>query len=162
MIYLALGSNVGDGAEQLAAARRALRSCDIEMVCASALYQSDALLPDDAPNDWDVTYTNQVIEVMCEHSPEQLLSIVKEVEEAVGRQDRGRWGPREVDIDIIAMGDVLLESEALTVPHKEMTKRDFVLRPLREIAPSWVHPITKQTVSELIDALPESELRVAC
>lgn len=162
MIYLALGSNVGEGAEQLKAARRALRERGLEIVCASALYQSAALLPEDAPEVWDQPYTNQVLEVHGEFAPEELLELAKEIEGELGREALGHWGPREIDIDIIAMEDTILETEHLTIPHAEMAKRDFVLRPLKEIAPHWVHPVTKQTVSELIEALPESEQLVAC
>lgn len=153
MILLALGSNVGEGAAQLAAARKALSAAEIEILSASALHVSAALLPEGASDAWDSDYTNQILLVHTDLSPQALLEAVKSVEKHVGREDRGHWGPREIDVDIIAYNDVVLESSALCIPHKEMAKRDFVLTPLKEIAPDWICPRTQMTIAQLCDAL---------
>ncbi len=156
-VYLGLGSNVGVRAAQLARAVRALEEHqDVRLndITQSSIYETAALLPKDAPPEWNVPFFNQVISGYTLLSPEQLLTAIKSIELELGRQDRGHWGPREIDIDIISMGDRTIMSAHLTVPHAEMTSRAFVLVPLAEIAPEWVHPYDQKTVHELWLALP--------
>ena len=79
---------------------------------------------------------------------------LKQTEVTLGRIDRGRWGPREIDIDILAYDDVLMVDDVLTLPHPQLDQRRFVLEPLMEIAPDWVHPVLGQTAEAMLRALP--------
>ncbi len=159
MIYLALGSNLGDREAQLAAARAALEVEGVRIITQSSLYETPALLPDGAGLDWDKAYYNQVIAVETSLEAPELLALAKRIEAAQGREDRGRWAPREVDIDILDYRGEVLESEALCLPHYAMSQRDFVLVPLQEIAPDWQYPSTQQPIAALIAALPKQEVK---
>lgn len=112
----------------------------VQEVRLSSVYRSPALLPEGAPADWDQDFYNMALCGQCALAPEALLAEVKQMEAFVGRLFRGVWGPREIDIDILAMDGLVLESPALCIPHKGLAERDFALLPLAEIAPDWVHP----------------------
>ena len=75
----------------------------------------------------------------------------KAIEQHVGRQESVRWGPREIDIDILMFADLILNEPHLEVPHRDMTERKFVLQPLAEIAPAVVHPVSRLSIRELLD-----------
>ena len=157
-IFLGLGSNVGDSSRQLEEARRQLVATGVlqaEGVACSSHYHSPALLPEDAPLSWDVPFRNAVLRGKTSCTPEVLLEKLKAVEVAMGRQARGVWGPREIDIDILSYGNEVLQSQRLTIPHPQIEQRDFVLLPLQEIAPDWVHPVNQQSIAQLVSALPE-------
>ena len=143
MILLGLGSNLGDRQANLEAALAALghgADAPVKLLRVSSVYESAALLPEDAPEDWDIPYYNIAVAAESRMTPEELLEAVKAVERALGRQDAGRWGPRVIDIDILAYGDRILRSERLTLPHPAMLERDFVMMPLAEIQPHWHYP----------------------
>jgi dihydropteroate synthase/2-amino-4-hydroxy-6-hydroxymethyldihydropteridine diphosphokinase len=131
-VYLGLGSNIGDRAAYLAFARQ-----HFSVTAASALYESPAMLPPGAPVNWNRPYLNQVIAIQTTLAPETLLAEVKQVEQAAGRRDRGSWAPRELDIDVLAYEGVAQHTGHLTLPHPGINMRDFVLLPLRDIAPDW-------------------------
>lgn len=139
MILFGLGSNLGDRKANLEAALRALEEV-AQVLRVSSVYESAALLPEGAPEAWDIAYYNIVVSAESALEPQALLAEVKRIEQALGRKDVGRWGPRLIDIDILAHGDTQLQSDALTLPHAEMLGRDFVMLPLAEIAPHWRHP----------------------
>lgn len=153
MIIVALGSNVGQREEYLAAARAALDAHDVEIRRASSLVETPALLPPGAPPEWDMPFLNQVITVACDYQPGSLLLIMKSIEAELGRKDRGRWGPREIDLDLIDYHGQIMVEEHLVLPHPRMDERAFVLRPLKEIAPEWRHPIFERTAEEMLKAL---------
>jgi 2-amino-4-hydroxy-6-hydroxymethyldihydropteridine diphosphokinase len=138
-IAFGLGGNVGEVQRTLQLAVKAL--CDLPYADAQSLklsgyYHSEALLDADAPAEWNMPFVNQVITLECAITDmEALLRDIKCIETQLGRQDRGHWGPRELDIDIIAIEHVRYHSDTLTIPHKEAHKRDFVLVPLREVWP---------------------------
>ena len=154
MIYLALGSNLGNREEYLAQARAVLVAFDIELVKASSIHETPALMPPGAPPEWDVPYLNQVIAVRTHLGPLDLLAVLKHIEAELGRKPEARWAPREIDIDIVAYDDVVLVEDMLTLPHPQMDTRRFVLAPLAEIAPEWVHPVLGKHVRELLAELP--------
>jgi 2-amino-4-hydroxy-6-hydroxymethyldihydropteridine diphosphokinase len=135
--YLGLGSNVGDRRAALAAARDALEGRGVEVVASSSLYetapQGEVL---DQPD-----FLNACLAVETELEPLELLDACKGVERDLGRQAGGpRHGPRPIDVDVLMLGDIELESERLTLPHPEVTARRFVLEPLLEIEPGLVLP----------------------
>jgi len=139
MILLGLGSNIGDRTQHLRRAVTALSGILSGIAC-SRVYETPALLPPDAPRDWDIPYYNMVLSGSADISPQVLLSAAKAIEKYHGRQHRGFWAPREIDVDILAMGGRCLQEEDLIIPHKSMAERDFVMVPLAELAPDWRFP----------------------
>ena len=144
-VAFGLGGNVGDVRYACAVASdhlSALEYIDADSCQCSSFYSSPALLPDGAPETWDQPFINQVVLFHAlssvAHKPERLLRDVKRIEQLIGRQDRGHWGPREIDIDIIAIDNVHYASGILTIPHKQAHHRAFVVKPLAEIWPDCV------------------------
>jgi 2-amino-4-hydroxy-6-hydroxymethyldihydropteridine diphosphokinase len=136
-IAFGLGSNMGESEALLAQARKALtelQGMQPETLQCSALYHTPALLPENAPDWWNRLYLNQVVTLEGSvPDPEILLEEIKHIEKNMGRVDRGRWSPREIDIDIIAVEGVNYSSNTLQIPHSHAHLRDFVLIPLVEI-----------------------------
>lgn len=155
-VYLGLGSNIGERRQQLFSAVEQLIMMDaVQEPLLSPLYQSPALLPDNAPAEWDKPFINAVLQAETWLTPQALLQAVKEVEATLGRQKRGHWGPREIDIDILAYGNEVISGEELSIPHAGLAQRDFVLLPWREIAPDWTHPQSGVNIAAMCDALTE-------
>lgn len=134
--FLSLGSNLGDRAEALEAALRAVEAPgDVRIVRRSSLYETAPMGKTDQAN-----FYNLVVEVETALSPGALLDRCQEIERALGRVRDGRWGPRTVDVDILLYDRRTVRTEHLTVPHPEMLRRRFVLEPLLEIAPDAALP----------------------
>ncbi len=139
LYIIGLGSNIGDSKQMLAEAIRELAT-QLDAIEYSPVYTSPALLPDGAPREWDRPFLNMALRGTSALEPEEMLRVVKSIEAKVGRQDRGHWGPREIDLDILACDDRVVETEALTIPHRGLLERDFALKPLSDIAPGWRYP----------------------
>ncbi|MBN1332904.1 MAG: 2-amino-4-hydroxy-6-hydroxymethyldihydropteridine diphosphokinase, partial [Synergistales bacterium] len=105
-------------------------------------------------------FLNACALIETEKEGEEILPLLKDIEKQVGRKEREKWGPREIDIDIIFIDQKVIESETLQVPHPEMHKRDFVLKPLAQIIPDWIHPVLKRTVEELASEIPEKDISI--
>ena len=135
--YLGLGSNVGDREEKLRRAGELLNEHGVKVLRSSSLYQTEPqgeIL--DQPD-----FLNAVIEIETELGPEELLDVCKVVEREQGRMVAGpRHGPRPIDVDLLLLGDLTHESERLTVPHREVLTRRFVLEPLLELEPDLTLP----------------------
>ncbi len=130
-IGLGLGSNIGDGPGNIAAAlRRLAESGAIEVTAVSSIYKTAPWGYLDQP-----PFANACALALTRLDPVQLLAAVKKIEVDMGRQRTVRWGPRLIDIDILFYGDVALAVPELNLPHKELFNRAFVLVPLAEIAP---------------------------
>jgi len=143
MVILGLGSNLGD---KLANLRKALtlikKIPGIIVQQISPVYLSNALLPDNAPPEWDMPHLNLAIRCETTLKPLELLKHLKDIEWGIGRKPEIRhWGPRIVDIDILAWDNEIIKSEALTVPHESLQFRPFALWPLADVAPFWVFPL---------------------
>jgi 2-amino-4-hydroxy-6-hydroxymethyldihydropteridine diphosphokinase len=131
--YLALGANVGDRAGNLAEARRLLGLRGARLLRESAVRETEPFGVTDQPR-----FLNQVIEVEWAGGPRDLLDAAQEVEAAVGRTPTYRWGPREIDVDILLFGDESVADPDLVIPHPGLRDRDFVLEPLAELRPDLV------------------------
>jgi 2-amino-4-hydroxy-6-hydroxymethyldihydropteridine diphosphokinase len=148
VVYLSLGSNVGDRAANLCSAIERLRTLgQIEKV--SSFYETEPVEFTAQP--W---FLNCAVKLDTEKMPKQLLSGILDVEQQMGRRRIRKKGPRAIDIDILFFGNSIIDTKGLTVPHPAMHERRFVLEPLAEIAPDIRHPVFKKTIRELRDALP--------
>lgn len=146
IVYLALGSNLGNREENL---KQAIASLSPQMVVKekSHVYETPPWGYEDQPR-----FLNQVLKAQTYVQPEQLLKHIKRLEVALGRKATFRNGPREIDIDILMYDDLVLNTSILTLPHPHMHERGFVLLPLMDIAPDLVHPLTGKSVREMLIA----------
>jgi 2-amino-4-hydroxy-6-hydroxymethyldihydropteridine diphosphokinase len=151
LVYLSLGSNVGDRAANLNAAIERLHSFG-EVSAVSCFYETAPV--EFAAQPW---FLNCVVKLNTEKMPKQLLSGILDIEREMGRKRVKKKGPRLIDIDILLFGNSIIDTKGLTVPHPAMHARRFVLEPLAEIAPEARHPVFKRTVRELRDALPAGQ-----
>jgi 2-amino-4-hydroxy-6-hydroxymethyldihydropteridine diphosphokinase len=156
--YIALGSNLGDREETLAAATDRLGRLGRVQAC-SSLYETEPVGFHDQP-----AFLNAVLALETKLEPLPLLHALVAIERELGR-DRSQGilnGPRTVDLDLLLMGDTVIVGEELTLPHPALVWRRFVLAPLAEIAPQLRHPQRNQTMVELLALLPdEGENRVS-
>jgi 2-amino-4-hydroxy-6-hydroxymethyldihydropteridine diphosphokinase/dihydropteroate synthase len=140
-VAIGLGCNVGDRFKGLSRAVDFLHlHPQLHITQRSPIYETPALLPENAPRAWDMPFYNQVIVAETLLEPDALLALLKACETHLGRQDRGRWGPREMDCDLLLYGDSIIDTPHLQVPHPHMAARAFVLAPLADIAPEWEVP----------------------
>lgn len=130
--FLGLGSNLGDRQRHLAeAARRLHAPPEVRVVAASSVYESPAVGYTAQPD-----FLNAVLHVATILSPQALLARCQQIESALGRVRRERWGPRTIDIDVLLYDELVLDDPGLTLPHPRLRERSFVLTPLAEIAPA--------------------------
>jgi 2-amino-4-hydroxy-6-hydroxymethyldihydropteridine diphosphokinase len=147
-VFLGLGSNVGSREKFLNNAVAALKRLrDTKVIWASPVYETDPVGKTDQPK-----FLNAAVEIETCVAPKELFQEVKAMEKALGRTDGERWGPREIDIDILVYDGVVFQDEELTVPHARMEERRFVLVPLHDLDPDLVHPVNGMTVAELLSA----------
>lgn len=148
-IYLALGSNIGNKKQAILNAIQLL-SEKIKIEKKAAFYETKP---------WGFTsqsnFLNTVIKGKTELSPQELLVFVKLIEQKIGRVNRFTNGPREIDIDILFYDKQVLNTITLTIPHKGLVERDFVLQPLADISPNLLHPVLKKTIYELLIEISE-------
>ena len=150
-VYIGFGSNIGDRLVHIQDAIYALsETAGITLQKISSIYQTDPV-----GYETQVQFLNGVAAIRTDLPPLSLLHTLKDIEILVGRQHRIRWGPREIDLDILIYGDVCLETEKLVIPHPEMHRRRFVLVPLAEIAPDVVHPVFQEPVQTLLERLKD-------
>ena len=153
MVILGLGSNLNNKESYLRQAIDLLSINVLSNIVLSPCYTSPALLPDNAPQDWDMPFLNMAIAGTTEFSPEALLSAIKQIEQTLGRQTRPVWAPREIDIDILAYDQLVLDTAQIQIPHKSLHLRPFAIFPLADIAPDWIHPVLHQTAKALAEIL---------
>lgn len=149
--YLGLGSNLGDKKAYLDQAVEALNKtpgCRVEKVSS---YHVTAPYGGVEQDD----FLNGCLALDTLLTPQELLERLHEIEAEAHRERTVRWGPRTLDLDILLYDDLVMETDDLILPHVEMHKREFVLKPLEEIAPNKRHPILRQTVTELAAALSD-------
>lgn len=153
-IFLGLGSNLGEREENLRRARELLNAAGIKILRESSLYETE---PQDVTHQpW---FLNQVVEAETSLFPMQLLSRVLKIEKELGRRRVIEKGPRTLDIDILLYHRFVIDSPVLVVPHPRMHERRFVLAPMAELAPDLRHPVTRQTMRELLGRIKGQAIR---
>ena len=142
--FLSLGSNVGQKIDNLAKAVHFMEQEGVKILAASALYETQPV--DISSQPW---FLNQVLEIESEKDPESLLNVVKAIEQRMGRTLSRSKEPRIIDIDILLAEEMIFKTKTLEIPHPRLAERNFVLIPLKEIAPDAVHPVLNLTVEDL-------------
>ena len=153
-IFLGLGTNQGDRQTNLETVVKALPP-DVAVLQSSPVYQTPPWGYADQPD-----FLNQVLLAETTLSPLALLRYVKQIEEKIGRKKTFRWGPREIDIDILDYGGQVHELDGLTLPHPRMHHRAFVLVPLADIAPRWNHPVLDQSAADLLAQSDPTQIKI--
>lgn len=151
-VFLSLGSNLGNREDNLHQAIERLQQRGLKVVKTSRFYETPPWGYLDQP-----TFVNAVIETLTVLSPEDLLRSIKQIELDMGRVENFKWGPRLIDIDILFYDEIVMVSPKLTIPHSLMHKRGFVLLPMTEIAPNYVHPILKKDIKTLLEEFNDKD-----
>ena len=152
-VFLALGSNIEPRLGRLQAALQEIQKLgDVQNV--SPVYQTAPYGDVNQPD-----FLNCALKMSTELEPEALLTELKKIESRLGRRERRRWGPREIDVDIIFYGSRIVEKQGLRIPHGDYRNRVFVLQPLADISPDFVPPGGTETLKEL---LSEKESENSC
>ncbi|MGJ8582565.1 MAG: 2-amino-4-hydroxy-6-hydroxymethyldihydropteridine diphosphokinase [Marinosulfonomonas sp.] len=173
-----IGSEMGPPVETIRSAIPDVAACGLNVAAVSRYYQTPCFPVGAGPD-----YVNAALRCESELEPIEILARLREIEASYGRERRERWGSRTLDIDVLAVDDVVLPDretylswaqldqgaqkqrtpQDLILPHPRLQDRGFVLIPMADIAPDWVHPILKKTVTEMLDELPieeKSDIRV--
>lgn len=148
IVYIGIGSNLGNRQENCLRAIELLKKKGIVVKKRSSIYETEPWGVKDQP-----PFLNMAIEIETELEPAELLIVLKDIEREVGRERSFKWGPRIIDLDILLFEDIILNEDNLKIPHPLMHERDFVLRPLCEIAPEIKHPLLKLSMNELLQQL---------
>jgi len=151
-VYIGIGSNAGEREEHCLRAIALLEADGLRVTQRSAMYETEP---------WGITdqrrFINMVIAVETGLLPRGLLLLLKRIEGDIGRRPGLKWGPRLIDLDILLYNDLIMEERDLVIPHSLMHRRDFVLKPLAEIAPDKVHPVLAKKISELLRDLGNND-----
>lgn len=148
VIYLGLGSNIGNCEAHIQQALDQLQTDDLRLFGKSSLYETEPMGLREQT--W---FLNQVAQFETEFSPLQLLERIQEIEKNLGRKREIINGPRTIDIDILLFGEVIMKTAELTIPHPRYRERRFVLEPLAELSPTLRDPETSQTIASMLDAV---------
>ncbi len=148
--YLIIGGNIGERQEQLARAARLIEERCGRIIDRSSLYETAAWGKTDQAN-----FLNQALVLHTSLQARDLLKEILYIEHLMGRDRQEKYGPRTIDIDIIFFNHQIIHQPGLIIPHPEMAVRRFVLEPLNEVIPAYIHPVYYKTVSALLDACPD-------
>jgi 2-amino-4-hydroxy-6-hydroxymethyldihydropteridine diphosphokinase len=145
-VFLGLGSNIGDRIGFILDALDEIKkNSGLKFVKSSSFYETEP---------WGIKeqnlFLNIVVEICASLTPGELVKFIKETESKLGRITRKKWSEREIDIDILFYDDLIINEKGLNIPHPEIQNRNFVLIPLEEIAPDFIHPVLKKKISDLV------------
>ena len=153
MIYLGIGSNLGNRIKNITKAKYFLDLNGINITKSSSYYETLSWPDPNKPK-----FINIVVQSNTKASPEKLLKIFKSIEKKLGRKKKSKNSPRTCDIDLISYNQKILTGN-ITIPHKRMHRRNFVLIPLFDIEKDWMHPVKKTNIKKLIYSLPNNDIR---
>jgi len=151
-VYLQLGSNIGDRLDNLDQSIKIITERIGNVLEKSSVYESTPWGVENQRN-----FLNQVIFLKSNFDPYTILDLVLQIEKDMGRIRIEKWGERIIDIDILFIDDLIIESENLCIPHEFIAKRKFVLQPMCEIAPGFIHPKLNKTISQLLEECIDEE-----
>jgi 2-amino-4-hydroxy-6-hydroxymethyldihydropteridine diphosphokinase len=150
--YIGIGSNLGDREKNCLRAIELLKAKGITVTKQSSFYETEPWGIKDQP-----LFINMAVEIKTEIEPRKLLDILKDIEKEIGREETFRWGPRIIDLDILLFDNIVLNEDNLKIPHPLMHERDFVLRPLCEIALHLKHPILNLSIEQLMQKISKGQ-----
>ncbi len=150
-VFIGIGSNLGDRPSYCKSAVHEL-SAFANIVNISPLYETEPVDKEDQPE-----FVNGVVEIDTDLSPHELLTEINSIEQKLGRVREEKWGPRTIDLDIIFYDDIVVEDKDLEIPHPRAHLRRFVLEPLCEIAPEFIHPIYKLSARDLLNNIDDNK-----
>ena len=151
-VYIGIGSNIGEREENCLRAIALLDKNGVRTTKRSGMYETEPWGLKDQRR-----FINMVIASETALSPRELLLLLKRIEGDMGRRPGEKWGPRLIDLDILFYDDLIIKESDLAVPHPMMSRRDFVLKPLAEIAPDKIHPVVARRISDLLRDLREDD-----
>ena len=149
-VFLHTGTNLGDRLANLEQANTLIEQHIGLITNISPIYETAAWGMEEQP-----AFLNQVVELESTLNPWEMMTTMLKIEEAMGRKREEKWGPRLIDLDLLAYGDNRITTGLLKLPHPELKNRKFVLIPFREIAPRWVHPVSGKSINDLLENTPD-------
>ena len=147
VVYLALGTNLGNRLDNLRAAFGALPP-EVSVLAESHVYETPPWGYEDQP-----AFLNMVVKAETSLKPGALLKYLKQLEVQLGREGNFRWGPRLIDLDILFYDDLIIDTPPLVIPHPRLHERAFVLVPLADVAPDVIHPVLERSVREILTGI---------
>ncbi|OPX17626.1 2-amino-4-hydroxy-6-hydroxymethyldihydropteridine diphosphokinase [candidate division WOR-3 bacterium 4484_100] len=154
-IFLLLGTNLGNGKENLIRALDELEKKGITILRRSRIYKTQPWGYSNQPD-----FLNLGVEVKCDYPPTELLNILKQIEKKLGRIKGPRWGPRLIDIDIIFYGNQIVKTRELTIPHPQFFNRPFALHIIAELAPDFIPPGSDLRMSEISREVSDEGIQI--
>jgi len=149
--YVGIGSNLGNRKENCERAIKLLEAGNIKVTKRSSMIETEPWGIENQPK-----FINMAVEIETDLKPEELLQFLKKIEDEIGRSPAERWRPRIIDLDILLYDDLILKTPELEIPHPHIAEREFVLKPLAEIAPEKIHPVLKKSIKDLFSQFPQS------
>ena len=143
-VYIGIGSNLGDREENCERAIKLLIKNGITVTKRSSMIETEPWGVKEQPK-----FINMAVELETRLKPDELLHLLKNIEGEVGRSTTTRWGPRVIDLDILLYNDLIMKTPELEIPHPGIKEREFVLKPLAEIAPGKIHPVLQKAIKDL-------------
>jgi 2-amino-4-hydroxy-6-hydroxymethyldihydropteridine diphosphokinase len=151
-VYIGIGSNLGSREENCRAAIRHLIHNGIKVLQLSSKLETAPWGVEEQPE-----FINMAIKAETDLQPEELLELLKNAEVELGRAPGPRWGPRVIDLDILLYNSLVMKTAELEIPHPLIAEREFVLKPLVEIAPDIIHPVLQKSIKELLAEITKNK-----
>ena len=150
MLYIAIGSNLGNRLHNIQQALTLLKKNNFKILKTSPIIETEAILLPEAPEAWNLPFYNMIVAVSSPDSLTKIHKILQEIERKLGRIfPYNKWAPRVIDLDILLADNQIINEPALTIPHPELLNRPFLIHLLALIAPDFIHPITKKSFAQI-------------